>query len=171
MSREVPIDAPITVQSLTAPVGGRPWQQPPQYASVEEAMEYYIPKLEDPEFAPELLTVIELGVPLTTIANSMQLSSVMEGKHTIDVGILMIPLLVELMTNLAEANNVPYKSGMEKPEGGGISEATIALARKKGKIGKPLSPEPEALAQEGMPPSPQLPQEQAPMGLMTRREQ
>ena len=166
--RQIQIDAPIPGMGMTAPLGGRPWQQPPQMATVEEAMEYYIKKLEDPDLAPELLTVIELGVPLTTLANTMQLASVMEGKHSIDVGMLAIPILVELMSNMAEANQVPFKSGMEREETGQISPAAIALARKQGKLkaikgAEEPSPPPQ--------PQPEQPPEQPPMGLMTRREQ
>ena len=43
------IDAPIPGQSLTAELGNRPWQKPPQYNTVEEALEYYIPRLTDPD--------------------------------------------------------------------------------------------------------------------------
>ena len=166
--RQIPMDSPIPGMGMTAPLGGRPWQQPPQMATVEEAMEYYIAKLEDPDFAPELLTVVELGVPLTVLANTMQLASVMEGKHSIDVGMLVIPILVELMSNMAEANQVPFKSGMEREETGEISPATIALARKQGKLkaikgAEEPSPPPQ--------PQPEQPPEQPPMGLMTRREQ
>ena len=99
-NRQIPIDSPIPGMGMTAPLGGRPWQQPPQLATVEDAIEYYMPKLSDRDFVPELLTVIELGVPLTTLANTMQLASVMEGKHSIDVGILVIPVLVVLNPNV-----------------------------------------------------------------------
>ena len=39
---------------------------------------------------------MEMGVPLTVLANTIQLASVMEGVHTVDVGILIIPIIVEL---------------------------------------------------------------------------
>lgn len=162
--QEVMIDAPIPGQSLTAPVGGRPWQQPPQYATVEEALEYYYPKFADPEFGNQLLEIIDLGVPLTTIANSFQMASVMEGKHTIDVGILIIPVLVELMINMAEANNVSYTSGMDKDkEEGGFSPTQIALAKKKGLLDAKPVEKPEM-------PMPEEQAEPSPMGLMSRRE-
>ena len=121
--RQIQIDAPIPGMGMTAPLGGRPWQQPPQMATVEEAMSYYIKKLEDQDFAPELLTVIELGVPLTTIANSFQLASVMEGKHSVDVGILVIPVIVEMMMAIAEANDVEYVSGMSREKERDLSNA------------------------------------------------
>ena len=33
---EPQIDAPIPGMSMTAPMGGRPWLKPPQFATVEE---------------------------------------------------------------------------------------------------------------------------------------
>ena len=76
-----PIDAPIPGQSLTAELGGRPWQKPPQYITPEQALEHYIPRLTDPEVYDQLLDVLELGIPAMTIAETMQLGGVMEGLH------------------------------------------------------------------------------------------
>jgi len=167
--REVQVDAPIPGMSLTAPLGGRPWQQPPQMSSVEEAIDYYLPKLMDREFLPELLTIVELGVPLTTIANSFQLASVMEGKHSIDIGVLILPVLVEMMITIAEANEVEYVSGMERSKEDKLSNAQVALAKKKGMLGKieedeqpEEMPMPEQQEEE--------PMEAPAMGLMSRRE-
>ena len=95
--QELMIDGPIPGQGLTAEYGNRPWQQPPQYNTVDQAMEFYVPRLLEPNFVEQLLDVIETGIPLSTIANAMQLGAVMEGKHSADVGILMIPIIVELL--------------------------------------------------------------------------
>ena len=43
-----------------------------------------------------------MGVPVTTKANTIQLSGVMEGKHSIDVGMLAIPVLMELIMFMAD---------------------------------------------------------------------
>jgi len=164
-NKQPEINAPIPGMSLTAPLGGRPWQQPPQMASVEEAIDYYVPKLMDREFVPELLTIIELGIPLTTIANSFQLASVMEGKHSIDVGILVIPVLVELMMTLADANEVEYVSGMSREKEKGLSNAQIALAKKKGMLDADIEVE-----EKPTPEPTEEPEEEPNMGLMSRRE-
>lgn len=158
------INAPIPGMSLTAPLGGRPWQQPPQMATVEQAIDYYVPKIMDKEFLPELLTIIELGIPLTTIANSFQLASVMEGKHSIDVGVLVIPVLVELMMTVADANEVEFVSGMSREKEKGLSNAQIALAKKKGLLDKDIEVE------EPTPEPTEEPEEEPNMGLMSRRE-
>jgi hypothetical protein len=161
---EPQIDAPIPGMSMTAPMGGRPWLKPPQFATVEESLEFYFAKFADKEFVPELLTIIELGVPLTTIANSFQLASVMEGKHSVDVGILVIPVIVEMMMAIAEANDVEYVSGMSREKERDLSNAEIALAKKRGlfdkKVERPTKKEEEK------------PTKEEPMtGLMSRREE
>jgi len=78
------LDAPIPGMSLTHELGARPWQQPAQFPTVDEAVEYYMSRMATEEFMEQVVEVMELGVPVTTIANTMQMSGVMEGKHNID---------------------------------------------------------------------------------------
>ena len=130
------IDAPIAGQSLTAEIGNRPWQQPPQYSTVEDALQYYIPRLTNPEMLDDLLNVMETGIPLTTLANAIQSSGVMEGKHSLDIGILIMPVLIETMAYLAEEADVEYavgtnkKIGSDKPSQAAVANA-LALAEKE----------------------------------------
>jgi hypothetical protein len=114
MMMQPPLDAPIPGQSLTHELGARPWQQPAQYTTVEDALDYYIPRLESEEVTNQLLDVLEMGIPVTTVANTMQLGSVMEGKHSVDVGMLILPVLVELIMLIADSAKVEYTSGLEK---------------------------------------------------------
>ena len=108
------LDAPIPGHSLTKELGSRPWQQPAQYTTVEDALDYYIPRLESEEVTDQLLDVLEMGIPVTTVANTMQVSSVMEGKHSVDVGMLILPVLVELIMLIADSAKIEYTSGLEK---------------------------------------------------------
>tara|TARA_R100000773_G_C4196677_1_gene100584 strand:+ start:275 stop:760 length:486 start_codon:yes stop_codon:yes gene_type:complete len=107
------LDAPIPGQSLTAEFGARPWQSPPQYATIEEALDYYIPRLQSDEVTAQLLDVLEMGIPVTVVANTMQLGSVMEGKHTVDVGMLALPVLTELIMLIADTAKIKYTTGLE----------------------------------------------------------
>jgi hypothetical protein len=90
---EESFDAPIPGMSLTHALGDRPWQQPSQFTTVDDAIEYYMARMTSEEFMMQLVDVLEMGVPVTTLANTIQLSNVMEGKHTVDVGMLVTPLL------------------------------------------------------------------------------
>ena len=159
---EVMIDAPIAGQSLTAELGNRPWQKPAQYTTVEEALDFYIPRLTDVETQDDLMNVIELGIPLTTIADALQSGGTMDGKHSIDVGILIIPVLIETLAYLAEEQGVEYVTGTEKEVSDTPSSSTVALAIKKI---KEKSDEPQEMEE----PEVELELEEPSGGLMSRR--
>ena len=161
---EVTFDAPIPGQSLTHEVGARPWQQPAQYPTVEGALEWYLSRFEQREATEEMLNVIEMGVPLTAIANSMQLAAVLEGIHSIDVGILITPILIEMMSYIAEQNDIEYKTGTEDEEDPKPSESLISAAiqglEERGVVGDE-EPTEEVEEEET---------EEEPKGLMARRQ-
>ena len=115
-----PFSAPIPGEALTAELGSRPWQQPPQYNTVEEALDYYLPRLESDEVTNQLLDVLEMGIPVTTIANTMQLGSVMEGKHSVDIGMLLL---------IGDKAGIKYATGLE--EGTEMRSTLIDLAVSK----------------------------------------
>ena len=134
MDEEVMLDGPIPGQSLTAELGARPWQQPSQYSTVEEAIDYYVTRIESEEVTTQLLDVLEMGVPVTTVANAMQSSSVMEGKHTVDVGMLVLPVIIELISLIADAAKIKYTSGLEgddRVRGSLVDKAVMKLNAKK----------------------------------------
>jgi len=114
INNEPTLDAPIPGQSLTHELGARPWQTPAQYTTVEEALDYYIPRFANDEVTEQLMDVLEMGVPVTTLANTIQLGGVMEGKHSVDVGMLVIPVLMELIMYTADSEGIEYNTGMEK---------------------------------------------------------
>ena len=148
---EALIDAPIAGQSLTSEVGGWPWEQPPQYTTVEEALEFYVPRLTEPTLQNELMDVIEMGLPLTTIANSLQQGAVMQGKHSLDVGILVMPVIMEMLAYLAEERDVKFNMGTnvevdDSPSGVAVK---LALKKLKAKEGEPEEePEQEVKIEE-----------------------
>ena len=136
MPNEVSFNRPIPGQSLTAPLGDRPWQTPPQYTTVEEALDYYIPRLDSDEVSSQLIDVMEMGIPVTDIANTMQLAGVLEGKHTVDVGMLILPVLVELIMLIGDAAKIKYTSGLDKDKSIRGSLVDLAVQKFKDEQGK-----------------------------------
>lgn len=153
MIQQASLDAPIPGEGLTHELGDRPWQKPAQLTNVDDVMPFYREKILDEEFIPQLLQVIELGIPLTTIANAMQSAAVMEGVHSIDVGVLMLPIVVELLKFVAEKNDVKYVTGMEKREVEPNDEMITALAMKEmgEETGMPKEPIEEKPVEEPQP--------------------
>ena len=110
-------DLPIPGMAMTHELGARPWQSPPQMTTVEEGIDFYVSRLVDNKLAGRLLDIIETGVPLTAIAETLTLGGVMQGLHTIDVAVLVNPVLVELMEGLAKNAEIPYVAGDEDETG------------------------------------------------------
>ena len=150
---EALIDAPIAGQSLTSEVGGWPWEQPPQYSTVEEALEFYLPRLTEPTLQNDLMNVIEMGLPLTTIANALQQGAVMQGTHNLDVGILVMPVIMEMLAYLATERGIEFNMGTNVEVDDGPSGVAVKLALKKlkAKEGEPEEKpeeEPENVVEE-----------------------
>ena len=108
------MNAPIPGMGMTHELGGRPWQMPPQHTTIEDALDFYIPRLTAKESRRQLFDVLEMGVPVTSVANSIQLSSIIEGKHTVDVGMLVTPIIMEFIMLMADEVNIKYETGLEE---------------------------------------------------------
>ena len=108
------LDYPIPGMGMTAELGSRLWEQPPQLDTVDEATDFYMERMKQEDVQKGLIKVIDMGVPLTTIANAIQLANVMEGRHNIDVGVLILPVLVEALAFIADEAGIEYTTGMEK---------------------------------------------------------
>ena len=104
-------DAPIPGMSLTHELGARPWQSPAQYPTVDKAIEYYLERMSTDEFMDQIADVLEMNVPVTTLANTIQLAGVMDGKHSVDVGMLVMPLLMEMIMLIGDNAGVNYDTG------------------------------------------------------------
>lgn len=125
------LDAPIAGQHMVSELGGRPWQQAPQYTTVDEAIEYYLDRMSSEEFTEQLVDVLEMDVPVTTLANTIQMAGVMDGKHSIDVGMLVMPLLMEMIMLVGDMAGVKYDSGMENPNKGKTRDTLLESIRTK----------------------------------------
>ena len=100
--------APIPGMSLAAEPGSRPWEQPPQYTSVKEVVEVYTQQLTNVDRMAQIADILRRGVPIDIIVESMIVYGMMQGKHTIDAGMVASPVLVELIITIAEMYGVDY---------------------------------------------------------------
>ena len=156
-------DAPIPGQSLTAELGSRPWQTKPQYTTVDEAIKYYMDRLTSDEFMDQVLDVLEMGVSVVDIADSIQTASVMEGLHTVDVGVLVSPVIAEMIMFIADSAGIKYETGLDNPEKDKVSTAKIA------KIMKELQEEMDEKETEVTDTEEEMSIQEEPKGLMARR--
>ena len=157
---QVSLSRPVPGQSLTHEVRARPWQNPPQFNTVEESMDWYLERFDNPELVEQMLSIIENNLPLSVIANSMHLGAVLQGVHSIDVGVLITPIIIEILRTLAEKTDTDYVIGDEPEDTDRPSDAVIESAVNKIKS-MPIEDkvEEEEIEED----------DEEPMGLMARR--
>ena len=162
------LDAPIPGQALVGELGSKPWERPPKYSSVEDALSFYIERLSKASLLGPLLDEVEKGIPISTIVDAIQISAVMEGIHTLDVGLLAAPVLVEFIAVQAEEADIKFTIGDEEsdlPDEGAIDALVDGLVL--GETALPQTP--------SAPPRPPLVDEvdtvpeEEPAGLMSKR--
>jgi hypothetical protein len=119
-------NGPIPGESLTREPGNAPWEQPPQHAKVEDALNMYMEKLEeDDEILEDILFLLDEGFPLDLFVESMLLNGEMEGKHTFDASILIGPVIHEHLLSMAQAAGVTVKEFQGEDPAGKRREKTI----------------------------------------------
>ena len=101
-----PFDRPIPGQSLTTEPRNNPWEQPPQMAEFEDVAKYYIDKLANQDVIDDLSAMCEAGVPLKPIVESITTQGVMRGLHTVDVSMLVGPIMHEFLKQAIESQGI-----------------------------------------------------------------
>jgi len=103
-------NAPLPGSSLALnKLGERPFERPPELNTVEEALEYYFKSFSNDEVIDDIMTVLDMGVPINPVVKTMYMTSVMNGKHNLDVGILVAPVLSEFLASVAKSYGIDYK--------------------------------------------------------------
>ncbi len=137
--------APIPGMSLTKEPGNSPWEQPPLYDTPEKALSFYMEKFEDEESLDDLLFNLEAGFPVETMVDFLTSYSVMEGYHTVDVKMLVSPLLHEYFVTLADTAGIEYREEMGPTKDERMQEKE--KQRAKVLLLKAMDEEPEQIAQ------------------------
>lgn len=168
-----PFARPIPGASLTSKLGKYPYENPPDMVEIEDVMNHYMSKLADQEVIDDIALVCELGVPIKPIVKSLVTSQQMEGRHSIDTGLIVAPILHEFIKQAVEATGITVKDddrdyqkeaeAKEMQRFKALTMKYISDIDKQGDPGVELLKdivEPEAVAEE--------PVEEKPMGLMAK---
>ena len=108
-----PFDRPIPGQSLTVEPGSVPWERPPVHSDPLDALEMYMEQLSDETVVDDVMDMVDIGVPIRVVAGVMLSNGVMEGMHTVDTKILLLPILTAQIKSLADVIGLDYKLTMD----------------------------------------------------------
>ena len=92
-----PFDAPVPGQGLTDKPGNYPWEHPPQYTDTSEAADYVWDRLTQPQFAEQVIAMLDAGIPVEAIGRIIIFTGFAEGKWTPDVAFIITEPVMKMI--------------------------------------------------------------------------
>jgi hypothetical protein len=105
--------APIPGQSLTREPGSYPFERPPQFTDPEDAFTALLKALTQERAAIQLMNMLEIGVPVKAIVQTILQGGFMEGKWSVDVALLLSQPLTALILRMAREANIRPNLGIQ----------------------------------------------------------
>lgn len=149
--------APIPGMSLTQEPGNSPYEQPPLYDKPEDALAMYFEKFNDEDIFDDVLFALSNGFPLEDLVDSMTSVGAMEGYHSLDVKMMIAPVIHEYLSTVAESAGIDFveMAGPSKEEKmkSRDTERTKLLLQKAMAEDVEVSPEAQDEAEEAFNPT------------------
>jgi hypothetical protein len=102
-----PFDAPIPGESLTNSTDNRrPWEQPPKYTDINEALQETFLDLTEGEIYSDLMDQIRSGFPVDELTQYIVFKGYTAGYWTTDLMMLLVEPVMYLLIALAEHNGI-----------------------------------------------------------------
>lgn len=101
----------IPGQSLTAEPKNAPYENPPQFDKPEDALEFHLDRLTTEDKMEAILQALELEIDIVTLAEGILRGAVLDGRHSVDVSLLIAPIIHEFIKTTADKAGVEYDEG------------------------------------------------------------
>ena len=95
-----PFDTPIPGQSLTDEPGNYPWEHPPTYVTTDGAADHLWNKMSEPEFAEQIIAMLDAGVPVEAIARTVLFGGFLKGKFSPDVAFIIAEPVMKMIATI-----------------------------------------------------------------------
>jgi hypothetical protein len=111
---------------MDGPMGGEAWRHRPQtmpydrpseYTSVEEYLDKFFKRVTQPKHVAKLLALLEAGVELDILVETLVTSMYGEGKINATMAPLIVPPLTVIFIRMAEAAGVDFKLSEDEDAG------------------------------------------------------
>lgn len=129
-----PFDAPIPGESLTKTPKNAPYENPPEVSDPAEAIEVHLNNLSNPDAMEAVLELLESGYfDITEVVGGLMRVAVAHGIHSIDMSLLISPVVHEFIKQTADVVGIEYKEGYEgmEPSEKELRQRAGILAREK----------------------------------------
>jgi len=123
---------PVPGQSLTSTPKGAPYERPPEINDPVKALDYHLDILDNPKAVEQAMFMLEMGVDLSTLVEGITRNAVIEGMHSIDISLIVAPVIHEYLKGYADSLGIKYDEGFEdKGEDERVSYARNEMLARK----------------------------------------
>ena len=76
-------------------------------------MLYHLERLDKPDKIKATLQFLELGYDVVTLTEGLLRAAVADGRHSIDISLIIAPIIHEFITNNAKVSGIDFDEGIE----------------------------------------------------------
>lgn len=95
-------------QSLTAEPKNAPYENPPQFTKPEEALDFHLERLTETDRMDAMMEALELDFTVVELTEGILRGAVMDGRHSVDVSLLIAPIVHEFIRTTAEKSGIDF---------------------------------------------------------------
>ena len=109
-------DRPQPGFSLTQEPKGARFENPPEIVDPEEAAKFHLDNMNNANAFEDIAHFLDSGLDIPTLVQGILRSAVFQGVHSIDVSLIIAPILHEFIKDVAEATGTDYDEGVSDAE-------------------------------------------------------
>jgi len=118
-----PFDRPIPGQALTDEPKNNPWENPAEMSDITDITVYYVKKLANKDVIDDIAVLMETGIPLKPVVESITTAGTMRGLHSVDAAMRVGPTIhnflkeaVETMGIKVDEDGIDYEKQSKEKE-------------------------------------------------------
>lgn len=115
MARAHPLDGAIPGEALTRPPRTMPYDRPSQFSDPAQAMDFVFKKVMEPKTAIRLLSMLEVGMPIEVIVETILSHGFGEGFINATMLPIMVGPLTVILWRMADAAGIKPTISTDKP--------------------------------------------------------
>ena len=108
--------APIPGQSLTDEPNNFAWERPPEITDPDDAITFHMNRLAEKPVVDSVLYLLQFGFPVDVLTRRILTGAVGAGMHSIDVSMLIAPVIEEEVSYMGKTAGVKVKETFANDE-------------------------------------------------------
>ena len=130
-------EEPLAGANYTADTRNYPWHRPPEIVEYDEAVDYMINKIKEPEQHEMVFSLLEIDMQVSTVVATLLMQGISRGKYPIDLAILMAGPVARYISIQADSQGIKYDMGISDDDRVRITPTSLKMALGIGDEEKP----------------------------------